>query len=42
VVYSRYALSSGWQESLAPYSFAYQPADALRLGVGVLTYAMSH
>ena len=42
VVYSKYGLSCGWQEGNCPYSLSYAPEDSLRLGVNVLTYALSH
>jgi len=42
VIYSRYGLSCGWQEAMPPYSLAYDAETALRLGVGILTYGISH
>jgi len=42
VVYSRYGLSCGWQEAMPPFALAYGPDTALRLGVRILTYGISH
>jgi hypothetical protein len=42
VIYSRYGLGDGWQGEHCPYALCYEPADALKLGLNVLVYAMSH
>jgi len=42
VVYSRYGLGTAWDGQERPYSLAYDPDDALRLGMNVLVYAMTH
>jgi hypothetical protein len=42
VIYSRYGLGAAWDEYERPYARSYAPADALRLGVNVLVYAMTH
>ena len=42
VVYSKYGLGTGWQGEHCPYALCYEQKDALRLGLNVLVYAMSH
>ena len=42
VLYSRYGLGTGWDGQERPYSRAYSPQDALKLGVNILVYAMTH
>lgn len=42
VIYSKFGLGSVWDEYERPYARSYAPADALRLGVNVLVYAMTH
>ncbi|HEY3320469.1 MAG TPA: DUF4159 domain-containing protein [Planctomycetota bacterium] len=42
VLYSRYDLGGGWQGSEHPQGKGYARGDALRLGVNIVTYAMTH
>ena len=42
VVYSRFALGAGWSEEERPYSRGYASRDALRLGMNIVVYALSH
>jgi len=42
VIYSRYGLGTTWDGQERPYALAYEPEDALRLGMNVLVYAMTH
>lgn len=42
VVYSPLSLSNGWEELGFAYADGYQSDDALRIGVNLLSYAMTH
>jgi hypothetical protein len=42
VIYSKYALATGWEQLGFAYNRGYADADALRLGVDVFAYAMTH
>jgi len=42
VIYSRYGLSCGWEQLEYPYDRGYAERDALRLGVNIFVYAMTH
>jgi hypothetical protein len=42
VIYSPIDLETGWQGLNPPLARAYQPDDALKLGVNVIMYAMTH
>jgi len=42
VIYSRYGLGTSWDGQTRPYSRCYGTEDALRLGLNVLVYAMTH
>jgi Domain of unknown function (DUF4159) len=42
VIYSKYGLGDGWQGEHCPYALCYEQRDALKLGLNVLIYAMSH
>ncbi|MFH0938287.1 MAG: DUF4159 domain-containing protein [Planctomycetota bacterium] len=42
VIYSQYGLGSGWQGDEHPQGRDYAASDALRLGVNIVTYAMTH
>jgi hypothetical protein len=42
VIYSKYDLGGGWQADEHPQARGYATADAMRLGVNVVTYAMTH
>jgi len=42
VLYSQLALANGWEGIEHPYSAGYDPADALRLGVNVVLYSLTH
>ncbi|MCY3022991.1 MAG: DUF4159 domain-containing protein [Planctomycetota bacterium] len=42
VIYSKYDLGGGWQGDEHPQSKGYAAADAMRLGVNIVTYAMTH
>lgn len=42
VIYSRLSLSAGWEQLPRAYNVGYADADALKLGVNVLMYAITH
>ena len=42
VIYSPIDLETGWQGLNPPLARAYQPPDALKLGVNIIMYAMTH
>lgn len=42
VIYSKYDLGGGWQGSEHPQGKGYARGDALRLGINIVTYAMTH
>ena len=42
VVYSPYDLGCGWEEQIHPYSKGYSSRDALKIGMNVLVYSMTH
>jgi hypothetical protein len=42
VIYSKYDLGCGWEEQIHPYSKGYASADALKVGMNTLVYAMTH
>jgi len=42
VVYSPLGIANGWEDLPHAYSAGYDPADALKLGVNIITYVMSH
>lgn len=42
VVYSKYDLAAGWQGEDHPLSYAYMPAESLRLGANIFTYFLTH
>ncbi len=42
VIYSRYSLSNGWEQIAFPYNRGYAEADALKLGVNIFVYGMTH
>jgi hypothetical protein len=42
VIYSPIDLETGWQGLNPPLARAYQPDDALKLGVNIIMYAMTH
>lgn len=42
VIYTPYSLGNGWEQIPFPYNFGYADADALRLGVNILAYAVTH
>ena len=42
VVYSRYGFVNAWSGAPNPYAREYETADALRLGINILVYAMMH
>jgi hypothetical protein len=42
VIYSRYSLSNGWEQLNFSYNRGYGDADALRLGVNIFSYVMTH
>jgi len=41
VIYSKWDLNNGWSESPNPYVRGYASADALRLGINAIVYAMT-
>jgi hypothetical protein len=42
VIYSRLSLSAGWEQLPRAYDNGYADADALKLGVNIFMYAVSH
>lgn len=42
VIYSRFSLSNGWEQLPFPYNRGYADADALKLGVDIFVYGMTH
>ncbi|MDY7009263.1 MAG: DUF4159 domain-containing protein [Planctomycetota bacterium] len=42
VIYSPYSLSNGWEQIPYAYSIGYADDDALRLGVNIFAYAVTH
>ena len=42
VIYSKYDLGGGWQGTEHPQSKGYGRGDSLRMGVDIVTYAMTH
>ena len=42
VVYSPFSLSNGWEQLGFAYNRGYSNEDALRLGVNVLSFALTH
>jgi len=42
VIYSPYGFVNGWSGAPNPYARGYQDKDALRLGINILVYAMTH
>ncbi|MCC6239523.1 MAG: DUF4159 domain-containing protein [Phycisphaerales bacterium] len=42
VIYSRLSLSAGWEQLPRAYNVGYADADAMRIGVDVLMYAITH
>lgn len=42
VIYSKLSLSAGWEQLPRAYNVGYADADALKLGVNVFMYAVSH
>ncbi len=42
VIYSRLSLSAGWEQLPRAYNVGYADADALKLGVNILMYAITH
>ncbi len=42
VIYTPYSLGNGWEQIPFPYNLGYADADALRLGVNILAYAVTH
>jgi len=42
VIYSRYGIGTHWDNTERPYSLAYAPKDALKLGLDIVIYAMTH
>jgi hypothetical protein len=42
VIYSPYDLVNGWSGAPNPYARGYRDEDALRLGINILVYAMTH
>jgi hypothetical protein len=42
VIYSRFGLGDGWEGEHCPYALCYETPDALRLGLNILVYAVSH
>ncbi len=42
VIYSPMSLSNGWEQMGYAYNRGYEDADAIRLGVNILAYALTH
>lgn len=42
IVYCKYDLANGWEDSTGPFSSSYSPQDAIRLGLNIILYAMTH
>ena len=42
VVYAPYSLGNGWEQIPYAYNLGYADSDALRVGVNILIYAMTH
>ena len=42
VIYSPMSLGNGWEQIEFPYNMGYADSDALRLGVNILSYAVTH
>jgi hypothetical protein len=42
VIFSPYGIGTSWDGEVRPYSLAYSPEDAIRLGTNVLVYSMTH
>jgi len=42
VIYSSMGLACGWEQLGLAYNRGYADIDALRLGVNIITYAMTH
>jgi len=42
VIYSRYSLSNGWEQMNFAYNRGYENSDALRMGVNIFSYVMTH
>ncbi|MBN1345909.1 MAG: DUF4159 domain-containing protein [Phycisphaerae bacterium] len=42
VIYSRFSLGNGWEQLPYPYNRGYVDADALKLGINLFVYGMTH
>jgi hypothetical protein len=42
VIYSRFDLGCGWEGEDHPYAYGVAPGDALKIGINVILYAMTH
>lgn len=42
VIYSQFGLVNGWSGAPNPYARGYRSSDALRIGINVLVYSMTH
>ena len=42
VIYSRFGLGSGWDGQERPYAYEVLPNDALKMGVNIILYSMTH
>jgi hypothetical protein len=42
VIYSPVGLAAGWEQLGFAYNRGYSDADALRLGVNIIAYALTH
>jgi hypothetical protein len=42
VIFSPYGIGTSWDGEVRPYSLAYTPEDAIRLGTNILVYSMTH
>jgi hypothetical protein len=42
VVYCKYDLANGWEKTADPFGSSYSPQDAVKLGMNIILYAMTH
>jgi len=42
IIFCPYALSNGWEKEEHPFTVSVEPSDALKLGVNIITYCLTH
>ena len=42
VVFSKFGLSTGWEGNASPFNYSLAPDDAVKVGLNVIAYAMTH